>query len=124
MVAFEFSLLGAKCSRCGYNFCSDNLYLKLRLSYEKLRQQLLSFNENKMSPKPDGLYDTMTEVSALIPNDTVEMVKCYEMLFDAFIESQDWKMALEHGLLLLEGYKNYYPKIHPITCIHLFKLGK
>ena len=77
-----------------------------------------------MSSKPDVLYDTMTEVSALIPNDTVEMIKCYEVLFDACIEKQDWKMALECGLSLLEGYKNYYPKIHPITGIHLFKLGK
>ena len=65
----------------------------------------------------------MIEASELIPNDSVEMVKCNETLFDGFIENQNWTNALKCGSSLLEGYLSYYPRYHPITGIHLFKLG-
>ena len=112
------------CIKCGYCGFNHDLYVKLKNAYEMLGQQLILFNKDKKTNKLEGLYSAATGSLALIPLDSVEMIKCFEALFDGFIDCQNWKMALECGLSLLEGYKNYYPCINPITGIHLFKLGK
>jgi len=113
-----------KCNNCGYCGFDNDLYVKLKNAYEMLGQQLMLLSKDRKINRLDSLYSAATGSLALIPLDSIEMIKCFEALYDGFIGCQNWKMALKCGLSLLEGYNNYYACISPITGIHLLKLGK
>ena len=113
-----------KCNNCGYCGFDNDLYVKLKNAYEMLGQQLMLLSKDRKINRLDSLYSAATGSLALIPLDSIEMIKCFETLYDGFIGCQNWKMALKCGLSLLEGYNNYYACISPITGIHLLKLGK
>lgn len=120
----NIEFLDATCNKCGYSDLTDGTYTALETQTEKLKRKLATLNENKCSSTIEALYDTTIQASGFIPNDSIEMIKCNEALFDAFIENENWEKAIQTGTSLLDGYLCFYPNHHPVTGIHLFKLGK
>lgn len=115
---------GMTCSGCGFSDFGEDFYLNLRRWYDNLRRKFETFTESKTSSNALILLDVAIEASSFVPDESFEMVKCNEALFDWFVDDENWKMARQTGSSLLNGYLHYYPDCHPVAGLHLFKLGE
>ena len=99
-------------------------YNTLKQQHESLNSKLAIYDASETEEDFDVLQQKVKNATQFIPNESIDMIKCLEAVFDRNIKVQNWELAIESGCLLLDGYLSCYPMYHPVTGIHLFKLGK
>eukprot|EP00794_Sanderia_malayensis_P009249 gene9249-10226_t len=123
-----------KCSNCSKEdaICtcgfldSPNDYSKtIKKAQTTLRSALAECKASANVATFHHLQSSMESALKFMPCENNTLIgQCYEALFDACIQLQKWQLAIEYGLVVLEIYLSYYEELHPLTGIHLFKLGK
>ncbi|XP_065066385.1 histone-lysine N-methyltransferase SMYD3-like [Rhopilema esculentum] len=114
----------AVCHKCGFSGFVGDYYNILKQQHESLYSKLAIYDASETEEDFDVLHQKVKTATIFIPNESIDMIKCLEAVFDRHIKVQNWELAIESGRLLLHGYQSCYPMYHPVTGIHLFKLGK
>ena len=96
----------------------------VKRQYEKLSLKLTTYNAEQSASSFDALLHATEEAMKYVDSSAIELIQCQDALFDDCIRMQKWDLAVKYGLHVLEGYLVYYPEFHPVTGIHLFKLGE